>query len=136
MLPRLVTVCAVATMMQLGCVGGPAPQRPSSGKRVWNIQIENLRGEAGRPFKSRVTWRDNYITEPELEVAGLPPGLIFDPASRTISGTPTEPGFHGVQVAVRQLVRVERNERGEREKPHNRWWVEEFQLEIYKPVGP
>ena len=126
---HLVGIVVLAT--QVSCVGGMAPKSKSDGKRVWDIAIENLRGEVGRPYSAKLTWKDSYIREPEFEIGGLPPGLIFDPATRTISGTPEVAGFHTVDVAIRKRIPIDSDARP---APEDRWWTARFQLEIYRPV--
>jgi hypothetical protein len=98
---------------------------------VRDIQLEPLRGEVGKPFQGKVTWDDNYIRDPEVEVSGLPPGLIYDPATRTVSGSPKQAGFFSVNVNIRKHVRVEP---GHRPSPDEHWWPATFQLEVYKPM--
>src|SRR5690606_440177 len=100
---------------------------------VRDIKLDNVRGEVGRPFQSRLTWRSNYIGEAdaEIDVSGLPPGLRFDRATRAIVGTPTEAGFYKVNVAVRQPPPPEP---AHRPHPDERWWPATFELEIYAPI--
>ena len=124
---------AAASLALGACVSarGATPTGEVTGW-VRDIRLDNLRGEVGRPFESRLTWRDNYIEQPEFDVSGLPPGLRFDPASRRIVGTPTSAGFFPVSVAIRKHVP---EETGHRPHPDERWWPASFELEIYAPVG-
>jgi hypothetical protein len=98
---------------------------------VRDIQLDNLRGEVGRPFQSRLTFRTDYIDDPEFHAADLPPGLRFDSDSRSIVGTPKRAGFYRVQVSLRKRVP---KEAGRRPKPDERWWPADFEIEIYKPM--
>ena len=108
-----------------------APSKKAPSHWVRDIQLEPLRGEAGKPFEASLTWRDNYIREPEFEVSGLPPGLRFDPAARKVVGKPTRAGFFTVNVAIRKQVS---KESGHRPSPDERWWPASFQLEVYAPM--
>jgi len=98
---------------------------------VRDIQLEPLRAEVGRPFEATLTWRDNYIREPEFDVKGLPPGLVFDPAARKVVGKPKRAGFFTVNVGIRKQVSTES---GHRPSPDERWWPASFQLEVYSPM--
>jgi len=111
---------------------GPSP-RGAGGKRVRDIQLSPLRGEAGKPFSATLTWSDNYITEPELRCNGVPDGLAFDPATRTLSGKPKRPGFYTVQVAIRDKIKVTPAHKAKIEEG---WWTAEFELEIFAPLKP
>ena len=101
--------------------------------RVSDIELAPLRGEVGKPFSATLTWSDNYIVDPELRVNGAPPGLRFDPATRTLSGTPKRAGFFTVHVAIRNRVR---EEPGHRPHPDERWWPATFEIEIFQPLRP
>lgn len=54
-------------------------------------------GLAGSAFSYLVTVRGSALT---ITVEDLPPGLVFDPETRTISGTPTTAGRFSVKVIV------------------------------------
>jgi hypothetical protein len=125
-LVAVLTLAAACTTTQGARPTGKAPN-------VWvrDIQLEPLRGEAGKPFEATLTWSDNYIQQPEFDVSGLPPGLVFDPASRKVKGTPKKVGFFTVNVAIRKHVEAES---GHRPAPDERWWPASFQLEIYAPM--
>jgi len=110
---------------------GTTPTGKSPNVWVRDIQLEPLRGEAGKPFEATLTWRDNYIREPEFDVKGLPPGLAFDTASRKVKGIPKRTGFFTVNVGIRKQVS---KESGHRPSPDERWWPASFQLEIYAPM--
>lgn len=122
-----------AALFAAACTTTRGAKPTGSSPDVWvrDIQLEPLRGEAGRPFEATLTWRDNYIKQPELEVTGLPPGLRFDPAARKLLGTPKRAGFFTVNVAIRKQVSTES---GHRPSPDERWWPASFQLEIYAPM--
>lgn len=51
----------------------------------------------GRPFRAILPL---HGTPTALTVTGLPPGLLLDPETGTISGTPTELGHHTIQIQV------------------------------------
>jgi hypothetical protein len=110
---------------------GAHPTGKSPDVWVRDIRLEPLRGEAGKPFEATLTWRDNYIREPEFDVRGLPPGLRFDPASRKVVGSTKKVGFFTVNVAIRKQVDADS---GHRPAPDERWWPASFQLEIYAPM--
>jgi hypothetical protein len=114
-------------------VGGPAqPAEPAQPDHwVRDIELSAVRGEIGKPFSAEVTYDTNYLREPEWSVTGLPPGLKFDPAKRTIGGVPTAAGFFTVNVAVRKVA--PRDKATHRPQPDERWWPATFQIEVYKP---
>ena len=124
----------LAAALALGACTSAQNATPTGEVTGWvrDIQLDNLRGEVGRPFESRLTWRDNYIEQPDFDVSGLPPGLAFDPASRRIIGTPKRAGFFTVNVAIRKHVPPKA---GHRPHPDERWWPASFELEIYAPVS-
>lgn len=101
--------------------------------RVYDLRLSETRGEVGKPFRAEVTWSDNFITRPEVSVSGLPPGLSYDPAARTVAGTPGQAGFFKVNLAVRQKPTAEP---GHRPTADERWWPATVELDIYKPVSP
>ena len=122
-----------ALAMAAGCTTTATARDPAPGQSIWvrDIRLDTVRGEVGRPFKSRLTWNDNYIEEPEFDVDGLPPGLRFDPATRAITGTPRRAGFFTVNVAIRKRVPPSSTHRP---KPDERWWPASFEFEIYRPM--
>lgn len=128
---RALVIAALLAGAACTTTQGARPTGSSPDVWVRDIQLEPRRGEVGRPFEATLTWRDNYIKEPEFDVSGLPPGLSFDPASRTIKGTPKHAGFFTVNVAIRKRVV---RETGHRPTPDERWWPASFQVEIYKPM--
>lgn len=107
------------------------PAEPETNHSVDNIALSTTRGEVGKPFESQLTWQDNYITEPEIQISGLPPGLHFDAAKRTVVGTPTQDGFFTVDIAVRK--KVDKSD-FHRPKIDERWWPAEIEISIYKPM--
>ncbi len=107
------------------------PAQPDTDHSVNNIELSTTRGEVGKPFDSQLTWQDNYIQEPEIQISGLPPGLHFDSARRTIVGKPTQAGFFTVNVAVRKKVN---KGNFHRPKVNERWWPAEIEIEIYEPM--
>lgn len=112
--------------------GTTAVADPDADHRVESIELSTTRGEVGGAFRADITWRHNYLPDdPEISVTGLPAGLEFDPAERAIVGTPTQDGFFTIQVAIRK---PRPDDRLYRPSPDDRWWPEEFELEIYKPV--
>ncbi len=126
----LISLLFVATAP--ACAGTqPEPAEPDNGHSVDHIELLTTRGEVGKPFHGELTWQDNYITEPEIEISGLPPGLHFDVAKRTVVGTPTQAGFFTVNVAIRKQI-----DHGNfhRPKVDERWWPAEIEVEIYKPM--
>src|SRR5678809_1222845 len=122
-----------ALVLGAACTTTQGTRPTGSSPDVWvrDIQLEPRRGEVGRPFEATLTWRDNYIKEPEFDVSGLPPGVAFDPATRTIKGKPKHAGFFTVNVAIRKHVV---KETGHRPTPEERWWPASFQVEIYNPM--
>jgi hypothetical protein len=114
-----------------GCVSSSAAPAPGDDHWVRDIELSHTRGEVGRPFRAEVTWKDNYLTDVELAVTGLPEGLSFDDKQRSIVGKPARAGFFTVNVALRKQI-----ERGpyHRPKPDERWWRGVFELEIYAPI--
>ena len=129
----MVRVFVMAACLAAACTTTRNTKQTGESPKGWvrDIQLEPLRGEAGKPFEATLSWRDNYIQEPEFEVSGLPPGLVFDPASRKVIGTPKRAGFFTVNVAIRKRVPVET---GHRPTPDERWWPASFQLEVYAPM--
>lgn len=129
---RLLIPIAVALLAACGPTtrGTTAADDPSE-HRVEEIELSTTHGEVGRPFRADITWRSNYLEDPEISVTGLPPGLELDADNRAIVGTPTQDGFFTIQVALR---RPRPDEKMYRPTPDDRWWPEEFELEIYKPV--
>ena len=128
---RLLVMVALFAAASCTTTRGTKPTGTAPDVWVRDIQLEPLRGEAGKPFEATLTWRDNYIREPEFDVKGLPPGLRFDPASRKVVGTPKRAGFFTVNVAIRKRVS---DEPGHRPHPDERWWPASFQLEIHAPL--
>ncbi|HEU5056081.1 MAG TPA: hypothetical protein VFU21_06135 [Kofleriaceae bacterium] len=124
---------AAALVAAAACTTTQGARPTGKSPDVWvrDIQLEPLRAEVGRPFEATLTWRDNYIREPEFDVSGLPPGLRFDPATRKVVGKPARPGFFTVNVAIRKQVS---KESGHRPSPDERWWPASFQLEVYAPM--
>jgi hypothetical protein len=135
--PALVLAAAVvaASAAAAGCTSTQhtEPAGPQPDLWVRELDLSPRRGEVGAPFEARLTWRDNYIREPELSVSGLPPGLTFDPAGRKVTGTPTQAGFFTVNIAVRKKPPTEKTHRP---GPDERWWPETVELEIFDPVEP
>jgi hypothetical protein len=128
---RLLVMVALVAAAACTTTQGARPTGEAPDVWVRDIQLEPLRAEAGRPFEATLTWRDNYIREPEFDVSGLPPGLRFDPATRKVVGKPERPGFFTVNVAIRKQVS---KESGHRPTPDERWWPASFQLEVYAPM--
>ena len=126
-------VMMAALLATAACTTTQGTKPTGASPDVWvrDIQLEPLRGEAGKPFEATLTWRDNYIREPEFDVKGLPPGLVFDPAARKVVGKPKRAGFFTVNVGIRKQVS---QESGHRPTPDERWWPASFQLEIYAPM--
>jgi len=107
------------------------PAEPDTNHSVDNIQLSTTRGQVGKPFEGQLTWHDNYIDEPEIQISGLPPGLQFDSGKRAVVGKPTQVGFFTVNVAVRKKVD---KSNFHRPKVDERWWPAEIEIEIYKPM--
>lgn len=126
-------IILAAALGAAGCTTTQGARPTGSSPDVWvrDIQLEPLRAEVGRPFEASLTWRDNYIRQPEFDVTGLPPGLRFDPGARKVVGTPKRAGFFTVNVAIRKQVS---KESGHRPTPDERWWPASFQLEVYAPM--
>lgn len=126
-------VVVMAAFLATACTTTRGTKPTGESPNVWvrDIQLEPLRAEAGKPFEATLTWRDNYIREPEFDVEGLPPGLRFDPAARKVVGTPKRAGFFTVNVGIRKQVS---KESGHRPTPDERWWPASFQLEVYAPM--
>jgi hypothetical protein len=126
-------VLLMAALLGAACTTTQGARPTGTAPDVWvrDIQLEPLRGEVGKPFEATLTWRDNYIKEPEFDVSGLPPGLVFDPATRKVAGKPRRAGFYTVNVAIRKQVPAET---GHRPSPEERWWPASFQLEIFAPM--
>lgn len=122
-----------ALLSAAACTTTQGTKQTGESPDVWvrDIQLEPLRGEAGKPFEASLTWRDNYIREPEFDVTGLPEGLRFDPATRKVVGKTKRVGFFTVNVAIRKQVS---KESGHRPTPDERWWPATFELEIYAPM--
>ena len=99
---------------------------------VRNIRLSNTRGEVGKPFSAELTWEDNFIEEAEFDVSGVPPGLRFDAAGRSLVGKPTKAGFYTFNISVRKKL-----SKGDFHKPKadERWWPASFEVAIYAPVG-
>lgn len=124
---RLCALLVLAT----GCFAHSATV-PTDDHYVRDIKLSATRGEVGRPFRADITWTTNYLEDdPEISVSGLPPGVALDAGARALVGKPEREGFYTVHVAVRKRAR-----RGatDRPKPDERWWREQFQVEIYKPI--
>jgi hypothetical protein len=117
----------------LACTTTQGSSAAGPQRKIWvrEIDLAPRRGEVGAPFRATLTWRDNYIREPELSVAGLPPGLRFDPASRVVSGRPERAGFFTENLGVRQLPPTTKTHRPTLEE---RWWPASVELEIFEPV--
>ena len=128
---RVMLMAALLSAAACTTTQGTKPTGESPDVWVRDIQLEPLRGEAGKPFEASLTWRDNYIREPEFDVTGLPAGLAFDTASRKVKGIPKRVGFFTVNVAIRKQVS---KESGHRPTPDERWWPASFQLEVYAPM--
>lgn len=128
---RVVLMAALAAATACTTTQGAKPTGTSPDVWVRDIQLDPLRAEVGRPFEATLTWRDNYIREPEIEVTGLPEGLRFDLPARKVVGAPKRPGFFTVNVAIRKQV-VKKS--GHRPSPDERWWPASFQLEVYAPM--
>lgn len=127
------TILTAALVLGAACTTTQGARPTGKSPDVWvrDIQLEPRRGEVGKPFEATLTWRDNYIKEPEFDVSGLPPGLAFDPVARAIKGTPKRAGFFTVNVAIRKRVS---GETGHRPAPDERWWPASFEVEIYAPM--
>jgi hypothetical protein len=130
-IPGLVMLMAALAACGPTTRGTTAEADPGADHRVEDISLSETNGEIGRPFRADITWRDNYIDDPEISVTGLPPGLELDLAERAIVGTPTQDGFFTIQVAIRKR---RPDEKLYRPRPDDRWWPAEFELSIYRPV--
>jgi hypothetical protein len=128
---RLLVMVALFAAAACTTTQGTKPTGAAPDVWVRDIQLEPLRAEVGRPFEATLTWRDNYIRQPEIEVTGLPEGLRFDLAGRKVVGAPKRSGFFTVNVAIRKQVV---KESGHRPSPDERWWPASFQLEVYAPM--
>ena len=95
------------------------------------MELSETRGEVGRAFTSELTYKTNYLENPEFRVSELPEGLRWDEASRAIVGTPTKPGFHSVNIAVRSAGEEKWHDK---HKEDDRWWPTDFDIEIYRPI--
>src|SRR6187397_1955418 len=113
-------VVLMAAVVATACTTTQGTKPSGTTPDVWvrDIQLEPLRGEAGKPIEATLTWHDNYIREPEFDVKGLPPGLVFDPAARKVVGKPKRAGFFTVNVGIRKQVSTES---GHRPTPDERW---------------
>ena len=134
----IVTVTATlacAWAMVVGCTStqGTKPADPND-ETFWvrDMTLSETRGEVGRPFTSELTYKTNYLNNPEFEVSGLPPGLTWDDAKRAIVGAPKSPGFHTVHIAVRSAGEKDWHDKRD---SLDRWWPASFEIEIYRPVG-
>jgi hypothetical protein len=126
-------IVLAAALLAAACTTTQGARPTGTSPDVWvrDIQLEPLRAEVGRPFEASLTWRDNYIREPEIEVTGLPEGLRFDLPAREVVGAPRRAGFFTVNVAIRKQVK---KKSGHRPSPDERWWPATFQLEVYAPM--
>lgn len=125
----------VSSCLMVGCTttsGTQAVADPAAGHAIERIKLTTIRGETGRIFTSELTFEKNFEGDVESKVSDLPPGLKYDSVSQMITGKPTKEGFFTVRAAVRKKVM-----RGEfhKPKPDERWFVKEFEISIYKPVG-
>jgi hypothetical protein len=130
---RVLVAFALALVAAPACTttrGAPASE-PNSNAWVRDIDLSPLRAQVGQPFTATLSYRDNFIDHPEYSVSGLPPGLVFDAASKAVKGTPSRAGFFTLNVAVRKAVPPER---AHRPRPDERWWPATFELEVYAPV--
>ena len=130
----MIRLAAIVALASLACVGGKTLDHNSMDSAehwVRSIELSETRGEVGRPFSSTVTWRSNYLEDPEFDVKGLPVGITFDVAKRELKGVPKHPGFYTVTVALRKKAKRDRTHRPQSDE---RWWPADFQVEIYKPV--
>jgi len=127
------SLLTAALLLGAACTTTQGTRPTGKSPDVWvrDIQLEPLRAEVGKPFEATLTWRDNYIREPEFDVKGLPPGLRFDPAARKVVGKPGRAGFFTVNVGIRKQVSKETTHRP---SPDERWWPATFQLEVYAPM--
>jgi hypothetical protein len=123
----------IALVFVAGCASsqGEVVSDPAADHWVREIELSQTRGEVGKPFTSKLTFDSNYVTDADYSVSGLPPGLRWDEATASIVGTPKRDGFFTVNVAVRKKV-----ERGRFHKPKvdERWWPQEIEISIYKPM--
>ena len=79
------------------------------GVHITSADAQNLTGqtyEVGKPIESITLWDDSTLqavggTPPyTLTVSGLPAGVSYDEATRTISGTPSEAGTATVAITI------------------------------------
>ena len=128
----LVVACAWA--MVVGCTStqGTRSADPSD-ESLWvrDMALSETRGEVGRAFTSELSYKTNYIENPEFEVRNLPDGLRWDDENRAIVGKPKSPGFHTVNIAVRSAGEKDWHEKGD---ALDRWWPTSFEIEIYRPI--
>lgn len=98
---------------------------------VRDMELSETRGEVGREFFSELTYKTNYLETAEFKVSELPDGLRWDDEKHAIVGTPTSPGFHSVNIAVRAAGDEEWHDKHQAD---DRWWPQDFEIEIYRPI--
>jgi hypothetical protein len=132
--PPTIALAAAALLLMVSCASRtPTENKATSAEHyVRHIELSVNRGEVGKQFRSRLTYEDNYIRNPEVEIAGLPPDLHYDPAARSVVGIPRKAGFYQLQIAIRERVNPDLLRHPQAE---DRWWTKVVALEIYKPIG-
>ena len=121
--PAIAAATLVATLLAILIAQAGTPivpqvqaQEPRSGPTLNSHDYDDLEFQVGTPVSHtllparEVTTPVTYTLtgiepSPEIQTPGdiavpLPPGLQFDPATRTISGTPTEHGIHTFRITV------------------------------------
>jgi hypothetical protein len=129
---RISSLLSLPLVALIACGGTQVDRVPPKERYVRNIELTSIRAEVGKRFQSQVSYQDNFLRNPEVQVNGLPSELHYDAASRSVVGVPRHPGFYPIQVAIREQV-----ERGFLHTPRveERWWTADFTLEIYAPLG-
>lgn len=97
---------------------------------VSRIDLSHTTGQVGQKFEAEVQLHSKRLGESEVQVRSLPPGLRFDPETRTIVGVPEADGFFAVTVAVRK----KRGPGVHFSTPKGAWFSERLNIDIYRPI--